>query len=67
MEDKKNLKAESLNKVAGGYNPDLDLYCCPCCGYVYDPDKHDGVPFSTYDSLWECPYCSTFKFEFIRM
>ncbi|MBP3894884.1 MAG: rubredoxin [Mogibacterium sp.] len=45
----------------------MDLYCCPCCGYVYDPAKHDGVPFSTYDSLWECPYCSTFKYEFIRM
>ncbi|MBR7032330.1 MAG: rubredoxin [Clostridia bacterium] len=32
-------------------------YVCSVCGYVYDPDEHDGVAFEGLPDDWKCPRC----------
>ena len=32
-------------------------YVCSVCGYVYDPDEHDGVAFEGLPDDWRCPRC----------
>lgn len=30
-------------------------YVCSICGYVYDPEEHDGVAFEDLPDDWKCP------------
>jgi len=71
MDDKKNLKSESLDKVAGGESlgsSGREMFYCRVCGYVYDPVDHDNVAFATLDDYeWKCPICNHPKYEFSKM
>ena len=39
-------------------------YVCSVCGYVYDPDEHDGVAFEDLPDDWRCPRCKQPKDKF---
>lgn len=39
-------------------------YICSVCGYVYDPDEHDGVAFEDLPEDWRCPRCKQPKEKF---
>jgi glyoxylase-like metal-dependent hydrolase (beta-lactamase superfamily II) len=39
-------------------------YVCSICGYVYDPDEHDGVAFEDLPEDWRCPRCRQPKTKF---
>ena len=39
-------------------------YVCSICGYVYDPDEHDGVAFEDLPDDWKCPRCKQPKARF---
>ena len=41
-------------------------YVCSVCGYVYDPDEHDGVAFEDLPDDWKCPRCKQPKEKFNR-
>ncbi len=49
---------EILIKEASG------KYICSVCGYVYDPDEHDGVAFEDLPDDWKCPRCRQPKEKF---
>lgn len=39
-------------------------YVCSVCGYVYDPNEHDGVLFEDLPDDWVCPRCKRGKDKF---
>ena len=39
-------------------------YVCSVCGYVYDPEEHDGVAFEDLPEDWRCPRCRQPKEKF---
>lgn len=39
-------------------------YVCSVCGYVYDPEEHDGVAFEGLPDDWRCPRCKQPKSKF---
>ncbi len=39
-------------------------YVCSICGYVYDPEEHDGVAFEDLPDDWVCPRCKQPKDKF---
>ena len=39
-------------------------YVCSICGYVYDPEEHDGVAFEELPDDWKCPRCKQGKEKF---
>lgn len=39
-------------------------YVCSICGYVYDPQEHDGVAFEDLPDDWVCPRCRQGKDKF---
>ena len=39
-------------------------YICSVCGYVYDPEEHDGVAFEDLPDDWKCPRCKKPKTKF---
>ncbi|MST82748.1 MBL fold metallo-hydrolase [Bilifractor porci] len=39
-------------------------YVCSICGYVYDPEEHDGVAFEDLPDDWKCPRCKQPKEKF---
>ena len=41
-------------------------YVCSICGYVYDPEEHDGVAFEDLPDDWKCPRCRQPKEKFNR-
>ena len=41
-------------------------YVCSVCGYVYDPDEHDGVAFEDLPEDWKCPRCRQGRDRFNR-
>ncbi len=41
-------------------------YVCSICGYVYDPEEHDGVAFEDLPDYWVCPRCKQPKEKFNR-
>ena len=41
-------------------------YVCSICGYVYDPEEHDGVAFEDLPEDWKCPRCKQPKEKFNR-
>ena len=41
-------------------------YVCSICGYVYDPDEHDGEAFEDLPEDWRCPRCKQSKSKFNR-
>ena len=41
-------------------------YVCSICGYIYDPDEHDGVAFEDLPEDWRCPRCKQAKDKFNR-
>lgn len=39
-------------------------YICSVCGYVYDPEEHDGIAFDDLPDDWKCPRCKQPKEKF---
>lgn len=39
-------------------------YVCSVCGYVYDPNEHNGVLFEDLPDDWVCPRCKRSKDKF---
>lgn len=39
-------------------------YVCSICGYVYDPEEHDGIAFEDLPDDWKCPRCKQSKDKF---
>ena len=39
-------------------------YVCSVCGYVYDPEEHDGTAFDALPEDWKCPRCRQGKEKF---
>ena len=39
-------------------------YVCSICGYVYDPEEHEGVAFEDLPEDWKCPRCKQPKEKF---
>ena len=39
-------------------------YICSVCGYVYDPQKNNGVAFEDLPEDWKCPRCKQPKTKF---
>ena len=42
----------------------IGKYVCLVCGYVYDPNEHDGVLFEGLPDDWVCPRCKRSKDKF---
>ena len=46
-------------------------YKCGICGYIYDPEKGDGInPPMKFEDLpadWKCPVCGADKSKFAKM
>ena len=40
---------------------DMKKYVCTVCGYVYDPEEHDGIAFEDLPEDWVCPLCGVGK------
>ena len=38
----------------------MTVYVCPC-GYEYDPQENDQVPFTDLPEEWVCPVCGLTK------
>ncbi|MBQ9307854.1 MAG: MBL fold metallo-hydrolase [Clostridia bacterium] len=45
-------------------NQSTGKYVCSICGYVYDPEEHDGVAFEDLPEDWRCPRCKQPKEKF---
>ena len=41
-------------------------YVCSVCGYVYDPEEHEGLAFEALPEDWVCPRCRQGKDKFNR-
>lgn len=39
----------------------MEKYICTVCGYVYDPEEHDGVKFEDLPDDYVCPLCGVGK------
>ncbi|MGI6201442.1 MAG: rubredoxin [Christensenellales bacterium] len=39
-------------------------YVCEVCGYVYDPEEHEGVAFEDQPEDFTCPLCGVGKDQF---
>ncbi len=39
-------------------------YICSICGYIYDPDEHDGIAFEDLPVDWTCPRFKQSKDKF---
>jgi protease I len=39
---------------------------CTVCGYIYDPEQNNGVPFEQLPSTWQCP-CGAPKAKFVKI
>ena len=61
---------ETLDRVREFIRLNPTVYCgkyvCSVCGYVYDPDEHDGVAFEDLPEDWRCPRCRQPKEKFNR-
>lgn len=44
---------------------DMSKYRCKKCGWIYDPAKHDGKPFSEWPG--PCPKCGAPKSQFEKV
>lgn len=42
----------------------MEKFICNVCGYVYDPEENDGIPFSELPDDWVCPVCGADKDNF---
>ena len=42
-------------------------YLCTVCGYVYDPEKNDNIPFNKLEDDWLCPLCAMPKEMFEKV
>ena len=40
-------------------------YKCEGCGYLYDPNKNNGVDFKNLPASWTCPCCGASKDQFL--
>lgn len=41
-------------------------YTCNICGYTYDPEENNGIPFEELPDFWLCPICSVEKDMFTK-
>lgn len=57
-----NLGAKALEKEDKMKNK--KKYVCKICGWVYDPDENQGVPFEKLPDDWTCPVCGVGKSDF---
>ncbi len=55
-----------LAKVDFSAKQSSGRYVCSICGYVYDPEEHDGVAFEDLPDDWKCPRCKQPKEKFNR-
>lgn len=53
-----------LAEVEFGGQPATGKYVCSICGYVYDPEEHDGVAFEDLPEDWKCLRCKQPKSKF---
>ncbi len=42
----------------------MDKWECEVCGYIYDPEKENGVSFADLPADWVCPICGAGKNKF---
>ncbi len=70
--DKKTL--DTIKEQKKKQKKPSELYKCPVCGYIYDPDKGDpssgiisGTSFDDLPADWVCPVCETPKDDFFKM
>lgn len=47
--------------------PTFAKYVCSVCGYIYDPEEHDGVAFEDLPDDWKCPTCGQPKSVFNKI
>lgn len=40
-------------------------YKCTLCGWIYDPEEHDGILFEDLPKEWTCPLCGAGKDAFV--
>ncbi len=45
----------------------MDKYLCKVCGYIYDPEENNNIPFSDLPADWLCPLCNAPKEEFTQV
>ena len=53
-----------LAEVSFSESKDTGVYVCSVCGYVYDPEEHDGTAFEELPDDWKCPRCKQGKNKF---
>lgn len=39
----------------------MQKYICDACGFVYDPEENNNVPFEKLPEDWLCPVCGVGK------
>ncbi len=39
----------------------MEKCLCTVCGYVYEPEKNDNIPFENLAEDWVCPLCGMGK------
>ena len=62
--DLNNPVATVLAEVDFSEQKSSGKYVCSICGYVYDPEEHDGVAFEELPDDWKCPRCKQPKEKF---
>lgn len=45
----------------------MDKYLCKVCGYIYDPEENNNIPFNDLPADWLCPLCNAPKEEFTQV
>lgn len=39
-------------------------YLCKICGYIYNPNENNNIPFDELPQDWVCPLCFASKENF---
>ena len=45
----------------------MEKYLCTVCGYIYDPEQNDNIPFNKLADDWLCPLCAIPKEMFEKV
>ena len=50
-----------MNVKAYRKDKKMEKYICTVCGYIYDPEEHDGIKFEDLPDDYVCPLCGVGK------
>ena len=45
----------------------MSSYQCDVCGYIYNPEENDNIPFEELEDDYACPLCGVGKDQFSKV